>query len=294
MKNFHGQVAAITGAGSGIGRALAIELARRGCALALADVDGASLAQTQTLVLAACAPNNVQVTVATVDVANRSAVFDWAARCRAEHGKVNLIFNNAGVALTSFAEATAPADFEWLMGINFWGVVHGTQAFMPHLRASGDGHVINISSLFGIMAMPTQAAYNASKFAVRGFTEALRMELDLAGAPVSATCVHPGGIATNIAMAGRIDPAVVRVSGLDAQAQRERAHKMIQVTTPESAARQILTGVERNARRVLVGPDAKLMDFWTRLLGSWYQPLVLRGVRKLRRKERPAVDSKTA
>jgi NAD(P)-dependent dehydrogenase (short-subunit alcohol dehydrogenase family) len=290
MKNFQGKVAAITGAGSGIGRALAIDLARRGCALALADIDTQGLAQTQSLAQA----QGVRVTAATVDVAQRQAMFDWAAQCRAEHGKVNLVFNNAGVALTAFAESTTPADFDWLMGINFWGVVHGTQAFMPHLRASGEGHVINVSSLFGIMAMPTQAAYNASKFAVRGFTEALRMELELEGAPVSATCVHPGGIATHIALAGRVDPAIVHVSGMDAQAHRERGHKMIQVTTPESAARQILTGVERNARRVLVGPDAKWMDFWTRLLGSSYQPLVLRRVRKIRAAERPLADGKTA
>jgi short-subunit dehydrogenase len=290
MKNFRGKMAAITGAGSGIGRALAIELARRGCALALADLDAQCLAETQTLAQA----EGARVTTATLDVADRQAMFDWAGRCRAEHGKINLIFNNAGVALTSFAEATTQADFEWLMGINFWGVVHGTQAFMPHLRASGEGHVINISSLFGIMAMPTQSAYNASKFAVRGFTEALRMELDLAGTPVSATCVHPGGVATNIVMAGRIDPAVERVSGVAAQAQRERAHKMIQVTTPQAAARQILAGVERNARRVVVGPDAKLMDFWTRLLGSWYQPLVLRDVRRRRAKDGALADSRAA
>jgi len=291
MKNFQGKVAAITGAGSGIGRALAIELARRGCALALADLDAQRLAETQVLAQA----EGAHVTTATLDVADRQALMDWAAQCRAEHGKVNLIFNNAGVALTSFAETTAQADFEWLMGINFWGVVHGTQAFMPHLRASGEGHVINISSLFGIMAMPTQSAYNASKFAVRGFTEALRMELDLAGAPVSATCVHPGGVATNIALAGRVDPVFERESGMHAQARRELGNKMIQVTTPPSAARQILAGVERNARRVMVGPDAKLMDLWTRLLGSWYQPLVLRKVRRMHASDgQPVADSRPA
>jgi short-subunit dehydrogenase len=180
------------------------------------------------------------------------------------------------------ADSTHPADFEWLMGINFWGVVHGTQAFLPHLRASGDGHVINISSLFGLMAMPTQSAYNASKFAVRGYTEALRMELELAGDAVSATCVHPGGVGTNIAMAARIDDAVLRGSGMDAQQHRERASKMIQVTTPDSAAEQILRGIERNARRVLVGPDAWQMDFFTRLLGAGYQQLVLKRFRKMR------------
>jgi short-subunit dehydrogenase len=284
MKNVRGKVAAITGAGSGIGRALAVELARRGCSVALSDVDAQGLAQTAGLAEAAGA----RVGTAIVDVAQRDAVFAWAARCRADHGQVNLVFNNAGVALTSLAESTQPADFEWLMGINFWGVVHGTQAFMPHLRASGDGHVVNISSVFGILAMPTQSAYNAAKFAVRGYTEALRMELELEGAPVSATCVHPGGVATNIAMAQRVDPAIERLSGLDARGHRERAHRLIQVTTAESAARQILAGVERNARRVLVGPDARRMDILGRLLGPAYQALVLRQVRKLRATGAPA------
>jgi short-subunit dehydrogenase len=284
MKISAGAVAAITGAGSGIGRALALNLAGRGCALALGDVDGKGLADTAQLATAAGA----RVTTAVIDVARREAVFQWAAQCGAEHGRINLLFNNAGVALSSFAESTGPADFEWVMGINFWGVVHGTQAFMPHLRASGAGHVVNISSVFGLMAMPTQSVYNASKFAVRGYTEALRMELELEGGPVSATCVHPGGVATNIALASRVDPAIARLSGIDAQAQRERAHRMIQVTTPESAARQIIAGVERNARRVLVGPDARLLDFWTRLLGPAYQMLVLRQVRKMRDADRAA------
>jgi NAD(P)-dependent dehydrogenase (short-subunit alcohol dehydrogenase family) len=275
VKDLRGKVAAITGAGCGIGRALALELARRGCPLALSDVDGAGLAETAGLAEAAGA----RVTTAIVDVADRAAVTEWAARCRSAHGQVNLVFNNAGVALTSLAEATRPADFEWLMGVNFWGVVHGTQAFMPHLRASGDGHVVNISSVFGIMAVPTQSAYNASKFAVRGYTEALRMELELEGAPVSATCVHPGGVATNIALAQRVDPASARLIGLDAQTQRERAHGLIQATTPESAARQIIAGVERNARRVLVGRDARVLDFFNRLLGPAYQRLVLRRLR---------------
>ncbi len=223
-----------------------------------------------------------------VDVADRDAVFDWATQCRAAHGKLNLLFNNAGVSLTSFAETTSLPDFEWVMDTNFWSVVHGTQAFLPHLRASGEGHVVNISSVFGILAMPTQSAYNASKFAVRGYTEALRMELELEGAPVSATCVHPGGVATNIALASRVDPDISRVSGMEAQAHRDRAHRMIQVTTAESAARQIIAGVERNARRVLVGPDARMMDFFSRLLGPAYQVLVLRKVRKIRKTERRA------
>lgn len=277
MKISTGHVAAITGAGSGIGRALALNLAGRGCVLALSDIDGSRLDQTAQKARALGA----SVTTSVLDVSNRAAVFQWAEQSRAAHGKVNLIFNNAGVALSSLAEATQPADFEWLMGINFWGVVNGTQAFMPHLRASGQGHVINISSVFGIIAMPTQSAYNASKFAVRGFTEALRMELDLERAPVSATCVHPGGVATNIALAGRVDPAIERLSGLSAQAHRERDNRLIQVTTPESAAAQIIAGVEGNARRVLVGSDARRVDFLTRLLASAYQGLVTRRARRM-------------
>jgi NAD(P)-dependent dehydrogenase (short-subunit alcohol dehydrogenase family) len=278
MHDFKDKVAAITGAGSGIGRALAVELARRGAALALADVDDEGLAHTADQVQAA----GGRVGIARVDVADRAAVFDWAARTRETFGRVNLAINNAGVALSSFAQSTRPEDFQWLMGINFWGVVNGTQAFLPHLRESGEGHLVNISSLFGLMAMPTQSAYNASKFAVRGYTEALRMELVMEGAPVGVTCVHPGGVATNIAMASRIDPAMEQASGIDAQTQRRRANKMLQVTTPESAALQILRGVERNAARVLVGPDARFMDLCVRLLGAGYQRLVIQKFRRMR------------
>ena len=291
MKDFKHKVAAITGAGSGIGRALALELTGRGCALALSDIDNDGLLETLRLVQAG---GGTDTSTALVDVSDRNAVFEWAGECRARHGKVNLLFNNAGVALNSMAESTRPEDFEWLMGVNFWGVVNGCQAFVPHLRASGAGHVVNISSVFGLMAMPTQSAYNASKFAVRGFTEALRMELELAGAPVGVTCVHPGGVATNIARAGRVDPAMAAIMGMDAARQRERAHRMIQGTSPGTAARQILAGVERNARRVLVGPDARVVDWMTRLLGSAYQVLVLRQVRKMRAADLLAAKGKAA
>ena len=198
-----------------------------------------------------------------------------------DHGKVNLIFNNAGVSLTVPLDSVKQRDFEWIMGINFWGVVYGTEAFLPHLKASGDGHVINTSSLFGLMSVPSQGTYNASKFAVRGYTEALRMELELSGVPVSATCVHPGGIATNIAMAGKIDPAMEKLTGVSVEKQKRRANKMINTTTAESAAQQILAAVERNARRVLVGPDAKFLDKVVRLLGSWYQLLIMRQMRHM-------------
>jgi short-subunit dehydrogenase len=284
MTSFKNKVAAITGAASGMGRTLAVELAKRGCHLAISDVNDAELVKTAQLAGA----HGVRVTTTRLDVANRDAVFAWADQVVRDHGQVNLIFNNAGVALTVTVEHAQIADFEWIMGINFWGVVHGTQAFLPHLKASGDGHVINTSSLFGLMAIPSQGTYNASKFAVRGYTEALRMELELEGAPVSATCVHPGGIATNIAMAGKIDPSMEKVTGASIEKQKRRANKMISTTTAESAALQILAAVEHNARRVLVGPDARFLDKLIRLLGSWYQPLVVRQMRKMNKAQTTA------
>lgn len=277
MQIFKGKVAAITGAASGMGRSLAVELARRGCALALSDRNEAGLLETAAL----CATHAVKVTTRILDVSDRAAVFEWARLSNAAHGKINLIFNNAGVAHTASAATATIEDFEWIMGINFWGVVHGTQAFLPYLRASGEGHVINLSSLFGLMAMPTQSTYNASKFAVRGYTEALRMELELEGASVSATSVHPGGVATNIVNSARIDRQIVETTGQSEETNRRRANRLINVTTPDAAALQILAGVEKNARRVLVGKDAWALDKLIRLLGSAYQLLVLRRARSM-------------
>jgi NAD(P)-dependent dehydrogenase (short-subunit alcohol dehydrogenase family) len=280
MKSFQNKVAAITGAASGMGRTLALELARRGCHLALSDVNDVELVKTAEL----ASKLGVRVTTTQLDVSNRDAVYAWADQVVRDHGQVNLIFNNAGVALTVNLEHIKIQDFEWIMGINFWGVVYGSQAFLPHLKASGDGHIINTSSLFGLISIPTQGAYNSTKFAVRGYTEALRMELELEGACVSATCVHPGGIATNIAMAGKVDPVMEKITGASIEAQKRRANKLINTTTAESAALQILSAVENNERRVLVGPDAKFLDKVVRLLGSAYQVLVLRQVRSMNKK----------
>ena len=179
MKDFSGRVAAITGAGSGIGRALAVDLAARGAHLALSDVDEVGLAET----VGRCEGRGVKVTSQRLDVADRAAFFAWADAVVADHGQANLVFNNAGVALTASVEAMSIEDFTWLMDINFWGVVHGTQAFLPHLKASGEGHVINISSVFGLLSIPSQSPYNAAKFGVKGFTDSLRMELEIEGAP---------------------------------------------------------------------------------------------------------------
>jgi short-subunit dehydrogenase len=267
MKDFRDRVAAITGAASGIGRALSIELARRGAHLALSDVDEAGLAETELRAKRA----GVVVTTARVDVADRAAVEAWADQVVADHGKVNLIANNAGVAVGATVETTSYEDLEWLMGINFWGVVHGTKAFLPHLKTAGEGHIVNISSIFGLMGIPTQSAYNAAKFAVRGFTESLRMELDIERCGVSATSIHPGGIKTNIARSARITSSADE--DMDIEAARRDFEKLF-ITSPEKAAKQIVRAVQLNKRRALVGPDAKAFDALAKLPPSISQRLV--------------------
>lgn len=275
MRDLKNKVAAITGAASGIGRGLAEALAKEGAELALSDIDEAGLDETRSRV-AAVSP---RVTTRVVDVADRGAVESWADEVAGRHERVNLIFNNAGVALSSAIVDMTYDDLEWLMGVNFWGVVHGTKSFLPHLLAARDGHVINVSSIFGIIAVPGQAAYHAAKFAVRGYTECLREELDIMDAGVSATSVHPGGIKTNIARAARMSGSTLGdVSADEAAEQFDRAAR----TTPDQAAAEILDGVRSNARRVLVGWDAKLMDAMQRALPTSYQGLVVRGAKMAR------------
>jgi butyryl-CoA dehydrogenase len=268
MEQFSGKVAAITGAGSGIGRGLALELAAEGCHLALSDVDDAGLAGTVAMVEQATGDRGsvragVKVSSARVDVVDREAVDAWAAATGDEFGQVNLIFNNAGVALSANVSVMTYESFRWLMDINFWGVVHGTLAFLPHLRASGDGHVVNISSVFGLLGIPTQSAYNSAKFAVRGFTDALRTELDIEQCGVSATTIHPGGIRTNIARNARFEFAE-HEEAVDAE-QAAVDFERITRTTPEKAARLILGAVRKNKRRALIGPDAHLFDAAARI-----------------------------
>jgi len=267
-----GKVGAVTGAGSGIGRALAVALAGRGCPLALSDIDEAGLAQTVSV----CEGAGVKVSAARVDVAERTAVEAWAQTAVEDHGRVNLIVNNAGVALGSTVASMSYADLEWLMGVNFWGVVHGTKAFLPHLLEAGEGHIVNLSSVFGLISVPSQSAYNAAKFAVRGFTDALRMELEIAGAPVSCTTVHPGGIRTNIARNARIDTSMQELTGLDPDPD---AFDLVARTSPERAARRILGAVETDRRRVLVGPDATAIDLLARLPSGLHQSAIVFAMR---------------
>jgi butyryl-CoA dehydrogenase len=251
-------------------------LAGRGTHLALTDIDSAGLAET----VGRCEGSGVKVSSQILDVADRDAMFAWADTVVAEHGKVNLIANNAGVTIGATAQASSLEDFQWLMNINFWGVVHGTQAFLPHLKAAGEGHVINISSVFGLISIPSQSAYNASKFGVRGFTDALRMELEIEGSPVSSTTIHPGGIKTNIARNARTDDSMAVVGAAPDEFISE--FDKLARTTPEKAARQILKAIERNRRRALIGPDAVLFDIASRLPAGLYQRVLVAGAKRQR------------
>jgi NAD(P)-dependent dehydrogenase (short-subunit alcohol dehydrogenase family) len=273
---YHGKTAVITGAGSGIGRALAIDLAGRGAELAVSDVNLAAVAETAAL----CEKAGARVQPYELDVADRQAVLEHADAVASEFGRVNLIVNNAGVGLRATVEEMSWENLDWLMGINFWGVVHGTKAFLPHLIASGDGHVVNISSVFGFVGVPTQSAYNAAKFGVRGFTEALRQEMLVAGHPVGVSCVHPGGIRTNIARNARSSEPVSDTDREQQAAEFERVAR----TTPEKAARTILRGVERGKPRILVGADAYLISAAPRILGAGYQRLTVAAFRRLEKR----------
>ncbi|HUS42230.1 MAG TPA: SDR family NAD(P)-dependent oxidoreductase [Ilumatobacteraceae bacterium] len=264
MDQFRGKVAAITGAGSGIGRGLALELASTGCHLALSDIDDAGLAETVAMVdQAAGSRGSVKVSSIQLDVTDRDAVEAWATAVADEFGQVNLIFNNAGVALSANVSSMSYESFRWLMDINFWGVVHGTLAFLPHLKSSGDGHIVNISSVFGLLGIPSQSAYNSAKFAVRGFTDALRTELDIEQCGVSATTIHPGGIRTNIARNARFEFAE-HEEAVDAE-QAAIDFERLTRTTPQKAAQLIIGAVEKNKRRALIGPDAHVFDAAARI-----------------------------
>ncbi|MCA1615743.1 MAG: SDR family NAD(P)-dependent oxidoreductase [Acidobacteria bacterium] len=262
-----GRTAVVTGAGGGIGRAIAVSLARRGCHLALADVDEAGMTGTANL----ARDHRVRVTRHRLDVADRDAVANFPALVAAGHPGVDVLVNNAGVAVGGTFEQVSEEDFEWLFEINFWGVVRMTRAFLPLLRASGDARVVNLSSVFGLVAPPEQAAYAASKFAVRGFSEALRHELE--GSGVGVTVVHPGGVATSISEKARV-PAGVSLE--EVERRRERFRKLLRLP-PEVAGELIVRGVERRQPRVLVGSDAKLLSAIARLLPvSYWKVLALR------------------
>ena len=266
MTEIKGKLAIVTGAASGIGRATAVELARRGAHLAISDLDRSGLAETAKRIEAL----GSGVTTYLLDVADRDAVYAFAQDIETSHGGADIVINNAGVAQIARIDELTYDDFEWVMKIDFWGMVYGTKAFLPQLRAKGAGHIVNVSSLFGLVAVPSQAAYNSAKFAIRGFTEALRHEMK--GTGIAVSCVHPGGIKTNIVRNARflqITQATVReeaVSGFDRLAR----------TTPERAGQVIVRGIERNKPRILIGADAKAIDWLQRLMPASYGKLLFR------------------
>jgi short-subunit dehydrogenase len=264
MTAIRGAAAAVTGAASGIGRALAIELAARGCDLALADRDEAGL-QSVAAEIGKAGPR--KVTIHRVDVSEPDQIAGFAQAAVAAHPGLNIVINNAGVALMGRFDEIDQAQMDWLMNINFWGVVHATRAFLPHLSRQREAHIVNLSSVFGIVAPPGQTAYAAAKFAVRGFSESLRHELQMAESPIKLSVVHPGGVATNIARNSRSG------SGVTDNARRTEAIERFDAvarTTPAIAAQRIIAGIENNEPRILIGGDARLLDLVQRLRPATY------------------------
>jgi NADP-dependent 3-hydroxy acid dehydrogenase YdfG len=262
MKTLDNKVVVITGAASGIGRALAVEIAGRGARLAISDIDQEGLATTAE---AARHVGGREVWFDRLDVADQAAVASYAAAVADHFGSINVVINNAGVALSGRLSELTYEDLHWILGVNFWGVVHGTKEFLPHLIASGDGHVVNISSLYGLVSVPGQSAYNATKYAVRGLSEALREEMLMGGHPVAVTVVHPGGVKTAIARNARVaadEDAVETARIFDEELARME---------PERAARIIVKAILTNKPRALVGIDAHAIHHFARLTGSRYQ-----------------------
>jgi short-subunit dehydrogenase len=274
MTVIRGSTAAVTGAGNGIGRSLAIELAARGCNLALADRDGAAL---QAVAAEIATAHSRKVTTHVFDVSDAKAIEEFAHAATSAHPTLNILINNAGVALMgTFAEIDL-AQMEWLININFWGVVRGTRAFLPHLSLQQQSHIVNLSSIFGIIAPPGQSAYAAAKFAVRGFSESLRHELEAAKSPVKLSVVHPGGIATHIARNSRTG------SGMTDNERRARTIERFEAaakTTPQRAAQRIIQGIENDEPRILIGSDARMLDLLQRFRPATYWKVLSRRIEK--------------
>jgi short-subunit dehydrogenase len=274
MTAIRGSAAAVTGAASGIGRALALELAARGCNLALADRDEAGL---QALAAEIARVHARRVTTHVVDVGVPGQIADFAQAAMSAHPALNIVVNNAGVALMGTFTEIDQVEMDWLMNINFWGVVHSTRAFLPHLSRQREAHIVNLSSIFGIVAPPGQTAYAAAKFAVRGFSESLRHELQMAASPIRLSVVHPGGVATNIARNSR------NGTGMTDNQRRTQAIERFEAvarTTPQAAALRIIAGIENNQPRILIGNDARFMDLLQRFRPATYWKVLAKRIAK--------------
>jgi short-subunit dehydrogenase len=264
MTAIPGAAVAVTGAASGIGRALAIELADRGADLALADRDEAGL---HTVAAEIAKTGQRRISLHRVDVGDPEQVTAFAGEAIAAHPGLNIVINNAGVALLGGFHEIDQAQIEWLFNINFWGVVHSTRAFLGHLQGQPAAHIVNLSSIFGIVAPPGQTAYAAAKFAVRGFSESLRHELQMAQSPVRLSVVHPGGIKTNIVRNSRAGSGV---TDNERRVQSIERFDAIARTAPKDAALRIIKGIEKNEPRILIGGDARFMDLLQRFRPGTY------------------------
>jgi len=282
MKNLSGKTAAITGAASGMGRDTAILLAREGCNVAIADVDAKGLDETAALIRS----EGVNVSTHILDVSDKEAVYNFADDVVRQHGEVNIVINNAGVGLTAMIDSMEYSDLDWIMNINFWGVVYGTKAFLPYIIKSGEGRIVNVSSAFGLMGLPSQSAYCASKFAVRGVTESLQQELELIAGDIKAICVHPGGIKTNIVKNSRLD----KIEGLTPDKEKAAAKfDRIARTTSAEAAALIVRAIKKDTRRLLIGSDARMIDRVQRIFPAYYQTVMLnknRAFKEMRNKNK--------
>ena len=250
-----------------MGRALANSLASQGCSLALSDINQDMLEATASGIN----QNTIKVTTHPLDVSNREHMEKYAEDTVNSHGKVNMIFNNAGVSVSDTAEHMSYENLEWLMNINFWGVIYGTKSFLPFLQKVDEAHIINTSSIFGTIALPSQSAYNASKFAVRGYTYALRQEL--AETHIGVTCVQPGGVKTNIVNSSRYIP---KDNNAETKEEISTKFESLAGLTSEQAAEQILRGVKKNKAQILVGKDARIISWIERIAPIGYQLILSR------------------
>ena len=268
-----GRTVLITGAGSGIGRALAANLAERGCHLALADINTAGLAETAEQIGPVAQARGVRVSQHRLDVSDPDQIKVFPATVKTAHPGVDILINNAGVALGGTFEQVAPSDFDWLISINFFGVVRMTRAFLPVLRMSDDARLVNLSSIFGIIAPPGQTAYVSSKFAGRGCSESLRHELK--DSPVGVTVVHPGGVATAIARNARA-PQGAPPEAMERQLKAIEAKLSL---SPAIAAEKIVSAVERRRPRVIVGLNARIAASVERIAPVSYWSILGRAAR---------------